>query len=388
MSDKHSKTEKPTAKRKGEARKKGTIPKTPELSAWAGLLIVTFLLPATFHRAQNELSTLLMQMQDAIAYPSVNACMKTLRLGLTGSINVVLPLVLVMMVIGVIGNIAQVGFMLTFQPMKPKWDRLNPMSGMKRIFSPQGLYMLAKEAAKLSVFAFLAWKIMKGVSVSLAVGGPYNLGTMIASLSNTALVFLRDVAAVGLVLALADYAMSRRRTNKSLMMTKQEVKDEMKQTEGSPQVKQEVRKRMMEATVNRMMSAMRTADVIVTNPTHYAVAIKYEASIGAPKVVAKGKDVVAQRIRELGEECRVPLVEDPPLARTLYRLCDVNDEIPRILFEAVARLLAFIYSLKASGSPMIYGVSLRPPQPFLAQEIMERPKKLRSEAGSGVSPGK
>jgi flagellar biosynthetic protein FlhB len=384
--DKHSKTEKPTGKRKKEARGKGTIPKTPELTAWGNLLVITFLMPKIFGIAQHRMMSLLHSMQIAIANPTIPGAIKVFGIGMQAVFATIAPLMLIVLVIGVVGNIAQVGFLFTTTPLKPKWERLNPTKGFKRIFSPQGLWELLKQALKLSLFAFLAFRVLKDTAMHLASGSSVNLTHLLGSLARTSLIFLRYVAVLGLVLGFIDYAIARKRVGKSLMMTKEEVKEENKQSEGNPAVKRELRKRQAEMTVNRMMSAMRTADVMVVNPTHFAVALKYEASKGAPKVVAKGADYTATRMREVASECRVAVVSDPPLARTLYRACEINDEIPRVLFDAVAKLLAFVFALKKSGAPMMFGVTLTPPRPLLEKEITDIPRgRARALAAASAS---
>jgi flagellar biosynthetic protein FlhB len=252
--------------------------------------------------------------------------------------------------VGIVAHTAQGG--LRFSPglLAPKPSKLNPLPGLKRMFGTQGLWEAAKALLKAAILGFLTYRAVRGVLPTLLDAGRLPLGALLATVSRTTVTLLRTAGLAGLVLALADYAMQRRRVGKSLMMSKQDIKDENKQSEGDPQVKGQIRARQLAMSRNRMMADVAKADVVVVNPTHVAVALRYDAQRGAPRVVAKGAGRIAARIREEAERHRVPMVRDVPLARTIYRACEIGEEIPPELYAAVARVLAFILALRARGS--------------------------------------
>ena len=363
-SDKSSKTEKPTAKRKREARKQGNIPRSPEIGTWVSILTATFFVKSTVSAAGSLERKLFAHAATAITQADLGQGMKLFGEGLTGFAAVMAPLLLGLMVVGVITNLAQVG--LAFKPPKPKFKNLNPFPGLKRLFAPTNAWQAAKEVVKLSLLGLVAWKALASIVPALTSGGHLALGTVLATVAVQALDFVRNIAFLGLTIAAIDYGITRRRIGKSLMMSKQEIKDESRQSEGDPHVKGQIRAMQRKMSRLRMMAEIASADAIVVNPTHVAVAIKYDPAKGAPRVVAKGADELATRIRKEADKHRIPMVEDIPLARTLYRVCDVGDEIPGDLYEAVARLLAFLFALKRSGRAMPVGGGVhRPPQPLL-----------------------
>ena len=373
-SDKHSKTEKPTPKRKKEARKEGRIAKSPELMAWVSLLTASIIGKVVIGNTVKLSQRLWIHAGTAIQTADMASAMKLLGEGMTGVVTVVAPLMFGLMAVGVVGNVAQVGWAATTKPLKPKFSRLNPVAGFKRMFSSQGIWELGKSLLKLTMLAGLAWSTIRSTVPHLTDNGHMvTLGSLLRVVANAAAGFMRNAAILGLTLAAVDYFLQRRKLAKSMMMSKQEIKDEARQSEGDPMVKGQIRAAQRRMSRLRMMAEIAHADAIVVNPTHVSVALKYDAAKGAPKVVAKGADVIAARIRREAEKHGVPMVEDVPLARTLYRMCEIGDEIPAQLYEAVARLLAFLFALKASGriSP-VGGGAHRPPQPFLAEEVKRR----------------
>lgn len=343
-------TEKATPKRRKEARRKGQIGNTPEIGSWAGLLVATTLLPSMANSAVHSAQDLLSYVRPVAADPDQSTDVALLRTTLIDVARAVLPLGVVVMAVGVTAVLGQGGFTIAPRLWVPKFSRLNPLGGLKRMFGPQGVWQLTKSLLKTAVLAAVAWSVVAGLVPRLAASGSLTLGTVLALATSTTLTLLRATAVAGLVLALADYAVVRRRNNKSLKMTKQEIKDEFRQSEGDPLVKSARRSRALALTRHRMLAAIESADVVLVNPTHVAVALKYDPARGAPRVVAKGADHVAARIRELAEQHRVPMVEDVPLARALYKACDIGQEIPVELFKAVATVLAFLYRLRKRGS--------------------------------------
>ncbi|HEX7717503.1 MAG TPA: EscU/YscU/HrcU family type III secretion system export apparatus switch protein [Marmoricola sp.] len=342
------KTEKPTARRRKESRKEGQVPRTQELGGWASLLAVGIALPTLLTRELDALRDL---MVSCLTLGDQATPGRALGLLGRGGQHILLTLVVLgcgVMVIGVGSALAQGGFFLATKSLKPKLSKLDPIKGAKRVFGPQALWEGAKMLLKSSFVALIAYAGIRGVMP--LIGGLVPIHTTLQVVSGQALGLIRNIAFVGLGMAAADYAIQRRRVGKQVRMSKQEVKEEHRQTEGDPMVKSAIRSRQLAAARNRMMADVPTADVILVNPTHVAVALRYEPARGAPRVVARGAGAIAARIREVGGEGRVPLVRDVPLARALYRSTKVGQEIPPELFAAVAQVLAFVLSLKARGS--------------------------------------
>jgi flagellar biosynthesis protein FlhB len=232
--------------------------------------------------------------------------------------------------------------------MQPKFSKLNPLSGLKRVMiSKHALVELMKGLLKVAIVAIVAYNATNGVieeSITLADG---EIGAILSFMAKSSLSIGLKVGLAYFVVASGDYVFQRFQFEEQLRMTKQEVKDEAKESEGDPQIKGRIKTIQRQIAYRRMMQDVPKADVVVTNPTHYAVAIKYEAGrMSAPKVVAKGLDLIAQRIKEIAKENNVPLVEDKPLAQLLYKSVEVGDEIPAKLFQAVAQMLAYVYRLR------------------------------------------
>ncbi len=345
--DRSQKTEKPTAKRVREAREKGQVARSPDLAVWIGLLVTTLLLQITIRKGASTLPNLLQTMGDRIAKPDEHTAMAFLGDAALAAVSIVAPIAVGLMLLNVVVNLAQVG-RPSVKRMKPDLKRMSPVKGVKRMFSPMAWWELLKSLVKVAVLGAVAWPTLHGVALTLTSQGG-SLSTITSAAASHALTLLRDVAGIGLVIAAADYAVQRRRLRKDLMMTKHEVKEEMKQQEGDPRLRQAMRSRQQAVSRNRMIRMVATADVVVVNPTHYAVALKYDAARGAPELIAKGADHLAARIRLEATRHRVPIVHEPALTRALYKACPVGALIPFELYEAVAHLLAFIFSLRAQN---------------------------------------
>lgn len=344
--DKHSKTEKPTPKHKKEARKKGQVAKSPDISGFVTLIAATMLLPLYFHSAETRMIALETASIGVVGDPTVPGAMSVLGLGLADMIIIVAPLLVAMMVLGVVSNIAQVGLKFGGGAMKPSLKKLSPKSGLKRIFGSQGLVLLAKSVIKLSVVGMLGYNTFLGLWHAVAGAQPVDITPLVSFTGAYLLHFVRVISVVGLGLGLLDYAYHRHANNKMLKMTKEQVKQENRDAQGDPRLKGEVRKRAMRMSRLRMLTAIGQADVVITNPTHIAVAIRYDRTrASAPQVVALGTDELAATIRKVAMKHHVPIVEDPPLARAVYAACELGDIIPKNLYMAVARLLAFVYTL-------------------------------------------
>lgn len=348
MSGGEERTEKPTPKKVKENRKEGKVPRTQELGAWGSLFVISLVLSWAIGHGAEQLRELLLRSFALIEEPDLPKVLATLREGTVTALLVTLALGFGVLLVSVAAGASQGGLHLATKSLKPKWSKLNPIQGAKRIFGPQALWEGAKLLLKSSVVAILVWRAVSEMMPLLGGLVPFQVGLELAS--QAALGLMRDVAAAGLIAAAADYGFQRRKMGKQTRMTKKEVRDEHKMSEGDPLVKSAIRSRQLAAARNRMMSDVPQADVVLVNPVHVAVALKYEAARGTPRVVAKGAGAVAARIRAVAEESRVPMVEDVPLARALHASCEVGQEIPPELYHAVAQVLAFVLSRKAKGA--------------------------------------
>jgi len=367
--DKHSRTEKPTARRKKEARKEGTVAKTPEVVTWLIVLVGTYLVQHTFQATLALSLKLWGEIVGSMARPSVATDLTIAGNGALGALTAMAPALLATMGSALAINLAQTRGLITFHPLKPTLSKLNPMKGIKRLVSPQSLWSVAKQILRVALLGLVVWQTLSKLLPTLTQN-PLSSFAIASLVASRALSLAREVAGIGLVLSVLDFIVQFRKVSTQLKMTKQEVKEESKSQDGNPQMKAQIRRRMRQMARNRMMAAVARADAVVVNPTHFAVALRYVRGQGAPKVVAKGTDFLALRIREEATLHRVPVVEDPPLARALYVACELEQDIPNELFEAVARLLTFIYGLRASGRiAPIDGGPLRPAAPLLVRPL-------------------
>lgn len=346
------KTEAPTPKKKQEAKKKGTVAKSVDLGPWLVLLVATYLLPWLIGSVGGAVVDALTALRDLAAEPDMGDALQLFAAAMRAAFVAAMPFMAAVVLLTVVTQMAQTGLVLSLHPLKPDFKRLNPIAGVKRLLSPKSLWETAKQVVKALLVGWIAWPHIVAIH-DLLVG--HGRVPLLAGLSATAaeiMAMTRSIAWAVVGVGLFDYAFQRRSTILDLKMTKQEVRDEMRSSEGDPQVKQRIRSLQMAMTRSRMMSAVPGASVVVTNPTHIAVALVYDPAVGgAPRVVAIGVDAVAKRIREKAAEAKVPIVEAKPLARALWRACEVGDEIPVTLYEAVAKVLAFVRRLRSSSLP-------------------------------------
>ncbi|MFL6060798.1 MAG: flagellar biosynthesis protein FlhB [Marmoricola sp.] len=341
------KTEKPTPKRRKEARKEGQVARTQELGGWASLLVVAMFAPMLLGRELGSIQTLLVASLTSPEHATTAHALSVLGHAAQHVFIALIVIGTAVMIIGVGSALSQGGFYLATKAMKPKWSKLDPIKGAKRVFGPHALWEGAKMLLKSAFVALIVYTAIH--SIMPMIGGLVPIETVISTASGKALGLIRNIGLVGLGMAGADYAVQRRRIGKQTRMSKEEIKQEHKQAEGDPMLKGAIRSRQLAAARNRMMADVREADVVLVNPTHVAVALRYDAARGAPRVVARGAGAIAARIREIAAEDDVPLVRDVPLARALYRSCRVGDEIPGELFAAVAQVLAFVISRRGRG---------------------------------------
>lgn len=347
--DRSQRTEAPTPRRKREAREKGQIARTPDLAVWGGLLAAALLLQVTVGLGARKGRALLDGMGGAIVSTDERRALGYLGDALVAGLSVAAPLLLGMLVVVVAANLLQVGIRPSVKRLKPELSRLNPAKGLRRMVSVSSAWELGKAVAKVAVLVLVARPAVRDALDALTSRAADSLDEIVTITASSALRITRDVALAGLLIAAADYGWQRRQLMGQLRMTKQEVREELKQQEGDPHVRAAIRSRQAALSRNRMIGMVASADVVVTNPTHYAVALRYEPERAAPEVVAKGAGAIALRIRAEAEAHGVPIVREPLLARTLHRLCDLGGYVPVELYEAVAQVLAFVFNLRQRG---------------------------------------
>lgn len=351
--DKSQKTEKPTERRKKEARKEGQVAKSKEVMGWATLLGTTFAAPALLGGVADALRHHLVVMPDTIVVPDEGTMLGATGETVAAAVLGLLPMLFAAAAIAVFGSIAQTGLVFSPKALKPKWNRISPAQGFKRLFSSQSLWQAVLQLGKLVMIGLVSIPVLYGTTRDFIAAGFMDLNAALGILFQQALLLLRLAAGLGLVLALADFGFQRWKHEKDLRMTKHEIKQEMKNTEGDPIIKMRQRSLRMAMSRNRMIASVADADVVIVNPTHVAVALRYTGERGAPRVLARGGDALARRIKEAARSADVPIVRSRLLARALYESCRVDDEIPRDLFEAVATVLAFVHRLR--GRPSLSG---------------------------------
>ena len=341
------KTEEPTAKKRQDAAKKGQVGKSQELSTAFVLLIGFFVIKALWEQIYANIAGYTIYIFGHLNQnvDVENVIQLFIGMGVI-FVKTAMPIMLAVMVVGLAVNFFQVGLNVSTDKIQPKFDNLNPINGVGRMFSKRSLVELVKSVLKIVVIGFFIYNYLKDEIFTMPQFIFYDLGTSLAKMSEIIFTLAFQVIGVIFVLAVLDFGYQKWQTTQDLKMTKQEVKDEFKQTEGDPQIKGKIRQKQRQMAMSRMMQEVPKADVIVTNPTHFAVALKYEKGMTAPVVVAKGADFVAQKIKSVGRENDVPLVENRPLARALYASTEVGDSVPRELYQSVAEVLAYVYRLK------------------------------------------
>ena len=314
--DKHQKTEPPTPKRRREARQRGQVARSVDVAGWAGVAVSSFLVPWFLRLVTGQVLAVLHQATDVFGHPTPQAALRVLESGLKVILVSIAPLGGILALVAIVANVAQTGRVFSFKAARPKLSRISPKEGIRRLVSPQNGVQLLKQLVKLLLLVGVGYQAIAGIVHEMVDARPVSLLPILGATGANVLSFIRIVSLLGLAVGLVDFFYQRRKLNDQLKMTKQEVKDEQRSSEGDPHLKAMVRKRMYQIARTQMLAAVRTADVVVTNPTHYAVALRYDATrSAAPRVVAKGSDQLALRIREEAATSAIPVVEDPPLAR-------------------------------------------------------------------------
>ena len=341
------KTEEPTAKKRADARKKGQVGRSQELNTAFVLLVGFFSLKFLWDSIYLSIAS-----YTTYVFSNLNQSVDTENIiHIFIGIIVVLaktafPIMFAIMLIGLAINFFQVGLNFNTESIEFKLDKLNPINGFGRIFSKRSLVELAKSFFKILVIGFFLYRFIHEQILAMPQFMFFDLTTSLALVAEIIFQMAFIVIGVIMIMALMDYGYQKWQTTQDLKMTKQEVKDEMKQSEGDPQIKGKIRQKQRQMAMARMMKEVPKADVIVTNPTHYAIALSYQQGMSAPLVVAKGQDLVAQRIKEIAREARVPIIENKPLARAIYAAVQIGDAVPQELYQAVAEVLAYVYRLK------------------------------------------
>lgn len=349
------KTEPATAKRLREAREEGKVVKSKELSAAVDLLVlflvmkifISYVSGGLFEAFQTIYNRIPDIVYDNGSGLTANAAMKIMNVAVVEIIKIIIPFLLIGFVVAILINILQVGWKVTTKPMKPDLNKFNPINGFKRIFSKDSLFELLKSILKVGLISYVAYDAVKDHADELFLLYDIELTRAVMLVGEIIIDTGIKIALVYLVLGAADWAYQKHKFNEDMKMTKQEVKDEYKNTEGNPEIKGRQRQRMREASQRRMMQDIPKADVVITNPTHLAIAIQYDPAVAkAPVVLAKGADYVAMKIREKAKECNVEIIENKPLAHSLYGSVEIGEEIPPELYHPVAEILAMLQKYK------------------------------------------
>lgn len=346
------KTEPATDKKLRDARDEGKVAKSKELTAAFDLIVLFLVLKVFmsfvgekllgfFSYIYNRMPDFLNETQKDMSSVIVRNFMNDIILQF---LLTCLPFFIFGVVVTILVSIVQVGWKVTTKPMAPKLDKFNPINGFKRIFSKDAIFELIKSVLKIGVILYMAYSSIKSHQNDIFILYELPLKRAVALVGDIIINTGLKISIVYLIVGILDYIYNKHKFNEDMKMTKQEVKDEFKNTEGDPAIKGQQRKRMQEASQRRMMQDVPKADVVITNPTHFAVAIKYDADTNqAPVVTAKGQDYVAMKIKEIARDNNIRIVENKPLARMLFHNVELGAEIPPELYQSVAEILAMIY---------------------------------------------
>lgn len=349
------KTEEPTAKKLSDARNEGQVAKGKDLTSAVMLLVLFMVLRFTvgnmgegfiecFNKNYTQIGDLFTSTHGEYNMQYTIALIQSAALDM---LKLLIPFFGIGFIIAIVIELAQVKWKPTSKPLQPKLSKFNPINGIKRMFSVRTLVSLIKQVVILVVIFIVVYNKLKSRMSDIYMLYDIPLISAIMFLGDIIFDIGTVICVIYTIIGIADYVFEKRKFRKDMMMTKQEVKDEWKNTEGNPEVKNKIRQKMSEASRRRMMQAVPEADVVITNPTHFAVALKYEQNKGkAPVVVAKGEDYLAAKIKEAARENNIEIVENKPLARMLYYNVELDEEIPPELYQAVAEVLAFVYNIK------------------------------------------
>lgn len=349
-----AKTEPASAKKLNEARQEGQVARSKDLVNAISLFAFFIMLKqyvgtlgTSLLGSFSEIYSLFPKIiGDKRIAPENNLMLAVIGEAIMDIVVMLLPILFVGFLVAFLGNVIQFKWMITAKPLMPKLSKIDPFSGVKRLFSIKQLVELLKSIAMVVVIFFMVWDTVNDRYELLYTLYDIPLERALVNIGEILIDLGIKISAIFLVIGVADFVFQKFKFKEDMMMTKQEVKDEYKQSEGDPQIKGQIRRRMQEASRRRMMQALPEADVVITNPTHFAVALKYDTNVSkAPVVIAKGADYLAFQIKDKAKEYKIDIVENKPLARLLYNNVEVGAEIPPELYQAVAEVLAFVYSL-------------------------------------------
>jgi len=370
VSDSGERSEQATQKRMREVHRKGQLGRSQDLGAWTGIAMAALVMPATIGNAAAAGEQQLRAVQHVIAEPSLAVARQALTDALASLAATLGPMLAVVAVAVLAVSVVQGG--VHVRRLTPQPDHFDPVAGVKRVFGVQALWNGVKALLKTALVGLVLWFAVQSLVPVLMSSGSLPLSSVLDAAREGTGTLLRAAVAAGLVLAALDVFVVVRRNRKRTMMTKREVKDESKHSEGDPLVKSQRRSRQLAMSRNRMVAAIGDADVVMTNPTHYAVALKYEPGRSAPRVTAKGAGPVAQVIRERAEQERVPIVRDVPLTRALHAACELGQEVPVDLYTPVARVLSFVMALRTRGAATGTHQAPRPTTPDEVATVLDR----------------
>ena len=343
------KTEEATPKKKSEARKKGQIARSKDVGLAITMVTCTLVILLLSGMIVGNLKdTMVYFLQSGMLQDINEMSIKSIVITILLKAGLcILPVVIPIMIAGIVASLMQTGFLLTGEPLKPKFSKLNPISGIKNMFSKKSFVDLLKNLAVVTVIGFIGFLyVRENYDKILQISNTY-LPSLGGQVQDLVVGIFFQVSLVLVIIAAADYFVQFRFHQKDLRMTKQEIKEEYKQMEGDPQIKSKIKQKQREMATRRMMASVADATVVITNPTHLSIALKYEEGNNeAPKVVAKGADLVALKIKEVAKENDVPIMENKPLARMIYEQVDIDREVPQEMYQAVAEILAMVYKLK------------------------------------------
>jgi flagellar biosynthetic protein FlhB len=348
MADDMEKSEEPSLKKLEDAKLEGNVPRSQDVNSFITLMVSIVALYALFYTIQDSLFRLYNYYISLMGTPLTSKLVYSIGLKSLYEITImVIPIALIVALSGIIAGVIQFGFIFTTKPLEPKLSKIDPIKGSGKLFSIKTLIEGIKITLKVFIVFIISFIFLVKFTIELKDIINFKFIYQIEWLVDRSLILIVIMLILFFIFAIIDLFIVRFQYFKDLRMSKQEVKDEYKQMEGDPQVKSRIKKLQMELAQKRMMSDIPSADVIITNPTHYAIALRYDKTKEkAPRVVAKGVDHLALKIKEIGREHLIQIVENPPLARELYKKCDVDSIIPDSLYQAVAELLAFVYKTK------------------------------------------
>lgn len=365
-------TEEATPKRKREARREGRIAKSGEIGTWGAMLAFTLVLPWGFSKTASSITGLMSQVSVVAADPTPAAVRTASGKALMAAFSSTLAMSAVIALVAFVSTISQVGFLVTGKPLKPNFKRMSPASNIKSILGTRGLWETAKQAIRATILLTIGWKAVRTLLDEMVFSAGQDIYSSLSASGSSIVSFVRTAAIASFALALGDFGVQKAMLRRDLRMTRQEIRDEFRQSEGDPMVKSRIRQLQRERARQRMLDDVPSAAVVIVNPTHYSVALKWQPGMSAPIVVASGLDRVAAQIKAKAQESNVPVVEAPPLARALHKHCHVGEAIPPSLFEAVARVLAAIARVRNTmGAPISLDVAV-------PQEIEQRKRKRRT----------